>query len=167
MESKYNQNKFSRLFNSHNDKIKLLPSEVGASEHPFTALSEYFNADTERTFLKEFEKGLNLLINANEIEKHCYYCFEFELGMLSTNKNAYLNELVTILLQSLQEIKTGHNKAYFDIPAFRFQSNSIRKVLQNIFITYHLDLNDKNRTTLSNWYYLKKPIKSFLLKKQI
>ena len=28
-------------------------------------------------------------------------------------------------------------------------------------------MNDKNRTTLSNWYYLKKPIKSFLLKKQI
>lgn len=163
MDSQNIQNRFSKLFNFHNDKTHLLPSEIDSAEHPFEALYEYFNANAELSYLKKFKDGLQLLTGGKKIKTYCYDCFEFELSMLSSNKNAYLNNIVDILLKLLQKISTAHSKSRYDVPAFRILSGLIKQVLQDIFITYQLDLNSKNRLALSAWFYIKPPVLSFLL----
>jgi len=159
MHNSNQQNGFSKLY----EKNMLSPNHIdideNSIEHPFAFIEIYLEKDKSNYDLQLFEHWAFFLKQLKEEQNYSYYCFELELNLLYTNKNNYLNEMVLILINIKQTIKLKSIKNVY----LRLLNVIVNDILKNIFISYHLDLNSKNRIKLTPWFHLKEPILSFRL----
>jgi hypothetical protein len=138
-------------------------------EHPFIYLEESNEFEGLVKGTSVFEKALLLSNKIKTYQKDAYNCFELELTLLQENRIKYLNQIVTKLLNIQKELR--HNKRRDGLQFAIIENfillllSSIKNILESIFISYHLELNNKNRETLSKWFYLKKAITSFRFNK--
>ncbi|GAA4954811.1 hypothetical protein GCM10023314_30620 [Algibacter agarivorans] len=135
-------------------------------EHPFVFIETYIHDLSDYPSLNTFEKAQAIFNDIREYQKVGYNCFELELNLLKENRIKYLNQIASRLLSvqaDLRQIKRKKDlKRYKSIDSLiLLLLNSIKEILQSIFISYHLELNNSNREVLSKWFYLKKAIISF------
>lgn len=139
-------------------------------EHPFVFIESYIHDFNGYPSINTFEKAQAIFNNIKEYQKAAYNCFELELNLLQENRIKYLNQIVSRLLVIQKDLRQIKRKK--ELEKYRGINNllllllgSIKEVLKSIFISYHLELNNTNRETLSKWFYLKKAITSFRFNK--
>ncbi len=139
-------------------------------EHPFVFIESYIHDFNGYPSISTFEKAQAIFNNIKEYQKAAYNCFELELNLLQENRIKYLNQIVSRLLVIQKDLRQIKRKK--DLEKYSGINNllllllgSIKDVLKSIFISYHLELNNANRETLSKWFYLKKAITSFRFNK--
>jgi hypothetical protein len=164
------QKKFSQfyLLNS-NPWIDKDENYYNSVEHPFTFFESFNEFENLINSSHDFKNALILFNNIKTHQNTSYNCFELELSLLKENRIKYLNQIVTKLLMYQKELRHEKRKENFHIKYlenfFLLLLNSIRDTLKSIFISYHLELNNTNKELLSRWFYLRKSITSFQIKK--
>lgn len=157
------QNSFSKLFEKNRDNFYFHKPNGNSIEYPFSFIENYFSNNFESNDLIEFNNGLRHFKELKELQISSYTCFEYELSLLESHKTEYINEVVSKLIQIKQKIRNYSHVNKYTKPYYTMLSTIGKNILENIFISYHLDLNSENRMYLSKWFYLKEPVISFRL----
>ncbi|TWO34708.1 hypothetical protein E1J38_002290 [Seonamhaeicola sediminis] len=139
-------------------------------EHPFIFIESYMDNLNTYPYLNTFEKAQIIFNDIKDYQKAAYNCFELELNLLQENRIMYLNQIVNRLLKTQKDLRQLKRKEILNKHkpihiVIHLLINSVKEILQSIFIAYHLELNNSNRETLSKWFYLKKAVVSFRLNK--
>ncbi|WP_421808752.1 hypothetical protein [Flagellimonas sp.] len=61
----------------------------------------------------------------------------------------------------MDRIKRSSRKKYADQDYLVLLNTVTKDIIKDIFISHHLDLDNKHRQELSKWFYLKEPVVSF------
>lgn len=158
---------FSKLFLNNATSYKLfeLRKNLGSSpEHPFSKIEYYISSKLEEDHNWNFERDFKYFRNMKEAISSSFDQFQFEYSLLLRNRAKYLNEVVRNLITYLEIIEdTLLDGTVGSSPNESRQGliTLIKRVLKEIFIQHHLELNNSHHTVLSKWFHLKKPIRSF------
>lgn len=135
------------------------------NQHPFSLIEVLY--EQEMGFLHyEFDSSFSIFQSIKDFNKKSYLVFEYEMFLLvSFQKLNYLNEVTSILIDSFKSLRQEIDREEFKTRVLEMKLNLTKESLRRIFLSYHFELNEKNRIYLSKWFYLKEPIKSFVFTK--
>lgn len=161
MESQSKELNFSRLFLKHVGKGFYINTGGEFLNYPFEFLDKLVRSKNIIDNLDKFHESFAEYENLKDKQKKAFNRFEFEYNLVRENKTDYLNTTVKKLRHQLEIIKTLRKDNFFHNQPLNLIQSIIKNILKEIFVLYHVDLNEKNRTFLAKWYYLKEPILSF------
>lgn len=164
------QNDFSQMYIKNSNPWFEKEDLSRRVEHPFIFIENYISNLTDYPLLNTFENALVLFKDIKTNQKSASDCFELELNLLLENRVLYLNLIVSRLLDIQKDLRHLKRKKSLNphksiINLILLLLNSVKDILKEIFISYHLELNNSNKEILSKWFYLKKGVTSFRFNK--
>ena len=152
---------FSQLFKDHAPKGTYYIHRGDLIMHPFYFVEEYLKKEYPAENLNKFEEGISFYNRLKDVQAQAFRRFEFEYCLIPQNKIIYLNEVVDILLTIRNQITRSSQSNFYNDDYLGLIRIVLQDILKEIFVSYHLDLNNSNRTVLSKWFYLKESVVSF------
>ncbi|MCO5725554.1 hypothetical protein [Robiginitalea marina] len=165
-----NTDKFSNLFINNaagHKRSELRKSQGMESEHPFQCLDKYLTSEHEGIIFKNFDEGFEVFMQAKQDLAASMDRFQFEISLLQDHRSKYLNAVVGILLKYIEDIESNLKDGFVGFFPNELKLcllTLIKTTLKDIFIGYHLELSNSHHSTLSKWFFLKEPVRSFVWK---
>ncbi len=152
---------FSQLFKNHSPNSYYFKKGEILHEHPFYFLENFLDKDIIEYNLGKYEVGFAFYKHIKDAQMEGFNRFEYEYCLVPNNKTIYLNELVGKLLEMHTRLTLLRKNNLPENDYLGILLMVLKNILKDIFISYHLDLDNSNRDKLSKWFYLKESITSF------